>query len=107
MGVKYEGGDLFNTAINGLTAVPGVTSEMVYETARPLIEGLLRLGWDNAGSTVGEHEGNPAVVAAFKDNGVPLFCDTGHPDNGESCEVPDRGHERPHRDFLGRTWTSA
>lgn len=104
MGVKYEGGDLFGDVMKGLTDVPGVTPEMVYETARPLIASLLKLGWDNAEGTVGMYDDKPYVVAAFRDNGVLLFCGSEHPDDGEPCEGLERGHEAPHKDYLGRTW---
>lgn len=106
MGVKYEGGELFDAAIRGLLAVPGVTPEMVYETARPLIAGLLEFHWDNAESTVSMYDDNPAVVEAFKDNGVLLFCGAQHHDDGESCEEPERGHKGPHKDCLGRAWVT-
>lgn len=106
MGVKYGGGDIFDAAMRGLMAVPGVTPEMIYETARPLIKSLLDLGWDNADGTVGLYDDNPAIVAAFQDNGILLFCGAEHPDDGESCEGVQRGHKVPHRDYLGRTWTS-
>jgi hypothetical protein len=105
MGVKYNGGDVFDAAIQGLMAVPGVTDEMVYETARPLIRSLLDLYWDNADGTVGMYDDKPAIVAAFKDNGIMLFCGGEHPDDGESCEGLERGHAEPHRDHLGRIWT--
>jgi hypothetical protein len=104
MSVKYDGGNVFDAAMRGLMAVPGVTPEMIHETARPLIRSLLDLHWDNADGTVGMYDDNPAIVEAFRENGILLFCGAEHPDDGEPCEGIQRGHTVPHRDHLGRTW---
>ncbi len=107
MGVKYDGGDIFDAAMNGLMGCPGVTPEMVRRTAEPLIRELLAFGWNNAESTVGEYDENAEIVAAFKANRVLLSCDAEHPDDGEPCEGDgmERGHDGPHRDHLGRAWS--
>lgn len=104
MGVKYEGGEIFEAVMKGLMDVPDVTWEMVFETAKPLIKGLLEFGWDNAESTLGIYDEDPAIVAAFKENGVLLSCGSENPDDGEPCDGLERGHGGSHRDCLGRTW---
>lgn len=110
MGVKYEGGDVFDATMKGLMAVPGVTPEMVYETARPLIRALLDLSWDNSHSTLGEwEEESPAVVAAFKDNSIFLTCGVEHATEPWQCEE-EKGHPpgTPHiegKGYTDRTWT--
>jgi hypothetical protein len=115
MGVKYEGGDIFDAALNGLMSCPGVTPEMIRKTAEPLIRELLAFGWNNPEGTLGMHaedpdesdEVNAAIVAAFRANSILLFCGAEHPDDGEPCEGDgmERGHLGQHKDHLGRAWT--
>lgn len=105
MGVKYEGGDIFEETMRALMNGPEATPEVIERTAEPLIRELLRFGWDNADGTLGLYQDNPAIVAAFKANGVLLFCEGEHPDDGEPCDGLGRGHEGPHQDCLKRTWS--
>lgn len=102
--MKQGASDVFNAAMQGLLATPGVTQEMVYETARPLIQNLLKLRWDAYGTAV-MYDDNPAIVRAFKDNGVLLPCEAEHPGDGGLCKDPERGHDGPHEDYWGNTWT--
>jgi hypothetical protein len=107
VGVKYNAGsDVFEPVIDELLPHRGVIGEIgLQKIASKLVHGLLELGWDNADGTLGLYDDSPAIVAAFKENGVLLFCGAEHPDDGESCEGAERGHTEPHRDHLGRTWT--
>lgn len=106
MGVKYEAGtDVFEPVMDELLPLKEqLGGEVVQRIASKLIGGLLGLGWNNAEGTVGVYDGEPAIVAAFREHGVLLFCGSEHPDDSEPCEDLERGHEGPHRDYLGRTW---
>lgn len=106
MGIKYEAGtDVFEPVMDELLPLKEqIGEEAVQRIASKLVSGLLGLGWGNAEGTVGVYDEEPAIVAAFKEHGVLLFCGAGHPDDGEPCEEAERGHEAPHKDHLGRTW---
>lgn len=106
MGVKYEGGDVFDAVMKPLLADAWVRSDTVQAVASGLVKSLLDLHWDNADATLGEYDENDAIVAAFKEHGILLPCQAEHPDDGESCEEPGRDHSTPHRDYLGRTWST-
>ncbi len=106
MGVKYDGGDIFDAAMNGLTSCPGVTPEMIRRTAEPLIKELLAFHWDNAEGTLGEYTDNPEIVAAFRANGILVKCDGEHPVNPWQCEE-EQGHYPGtlHKDYQRNTWS--
>lgn len=106
MGIKYEAGtDVFEPVMAVLLPLKEqVGEEAVQRIASRLIAGLLGLGWGNADGTVGMYDEEPAIVAAFQEHGVLLFCGAEHPDDDEPCDGLARGHEEPHRDHLGRTW---
>jgi len=108
VGAKYESGTaVFEPVMDELLPLKDQIGEAALQRiASKLIGGLLGFGWGNAEATVGVYDAEPTIVAAFKEHGVLLFCDAQHPDDGESCEEPERGHTAPHKDYLGRTWVN-
>lgn len=106
MGVKHGSGtEVFEPVMTLLLPLKEqIGAETLQKVASALAGGLLELGWDNAEGTVGMYDEEPAIVAAFKEHGILLFCGAEHPDDGEPCEGLGRGHKEPHRDYMGRIW---
>lgn len=105
MGIKYEGDEVFDPVMKALLDDAWVRSDTVQKVAFELIRGLMDNHWSTPENSLAAFEDNPHIVAAFKAHGVMLDCGEGHPGDGESCEGLKRGHEEPHQDYLGRTWT--
>ncbi len=107
MGIKYEAGtDVFEPVMDEILLVKEqIGAEAVQRIASKLIKALTEMGWNNAEGTVGVYDEEPAIVAAFAEHDILLFCGSEHPDDGEPCEGLARGHKEPHKDYLGRTWT--
>lgn len=107
MGVKYGAGDeVFEPVVDELLLHRSVLGEVgLQKIASKLVKGLLELGWGNAEGTLGMYDDNPAIVAAFKENGLLLACWSEHATEAWQCEA-ERGHypAAPHKDYQGNTW---
>lgn len=107
MGVKYDAGDqVFDPVADELLQVKDqIGEEAVQRILSKLVGGLLSLGRGNADGTLGAHEDEPSVVAAFAEHGVMLACMSENAEHGGVCEE-NRGHypDTDHKDFRGWTW---
>lgn len=108
MGAKYEAGDLvFEPVMDELLPLKEqIGSETLQRIASKLAGGLLKLHWDNADASLGLYDGEPAVVAAFREHGILLECMSENAERGGTCEE-ERGHYpgTEHKDFQGWTWS--
>lgn len=66
-----------------------------------LIKTLQDGDWDTADESLDEFKTDPAIVAAFRENGVYLTCDAEADDRW--CEK-ERGHQGEHCNWNGDTW---
>jgi hypothetical protein len=66
-----------------------------------LIKALQDGDWDTEGESLDEFENDPAVVQAFRDNGVIAYCNTNQ--GALWCEK-ERGHDGEHWDSSDATW---
>lgn len=107
MGAKYDAGDrVFDPVIAELLPLKEqLGEEALHRIASHLVGGLLALGWGNAESTLGAYDGEPAIVAAFREHNVLLKCTSEHDGHGGMCEE-EQGHHpaTDHKDYQGRTW---
>ncbi len=69
-----------------------------------LIETLRAGDWDTEHESLGEFQDDPAIVEAFRRNGVYENCDTDNPDEKWSWCRLEVGHEGDHSDGPGKTW---
>lgn len=110
MGAKHEaGGKVFEPVMDELLPLKGqIGEEALQRIASKLVSGLLDLHWDNADGSLGVYDGEPAVVAAFREHGILLKCMSEHAENPWQCEE-ERGHHpaTQHKDYWGNTWTDA
>jgi hypothetical protein len=66
--------------------------------------GALKDGdWDTEHESLDEFEGDPAIVEAFRKNGVIVHCGAESGD-GFDCEL-ERGHDGDHADYKGQQWS--
>lgn len=97
-----SGGEVFDPVARELqgAAAPVEVRERV---CRVLIDALQNRGWDTEGESLGEFQDDPAIVRAFKANGVVLQCLAEHETRPWQCER-EQGHVSDHRDYQGNTW---
>lgn len=100
-------GYIFDPVASAMQRV-GATDEQKTEVLSVLIKALHDGDWDTDGESLGEFEGDPAIVEAFRRNGVFVTCDDEYdgPDGWSYCEE-ERSHEGDHKDWRGRVWRRA
>lgn len=80
----------------------GVAPEVKTEVLAELIRQMQMGDWDTEGESLDEFQGDPAIVEAFRRNGVILHCGQ---IGSVWCEL-ERGHSGDvHKDYAGKTWT--
>lgn len=61
-------------------------------------------GWDTADESLDQFRHDPAIVEAFRRNGVVITCDAYDDERHLGCEL-ETGHDGYHRCWNGQTWT--
>jgi hypothetical protein len=84
----------------------GATDEVKTKVCSVLI-GVFRDGdWDTEEESLGEFQDDPAIVAAFREHGIVLYCHAEGQvqDVWMSCERERDHSESTHSDMNGREW---
>ena len=103
MGWASAGG-IFVPVANKLVEL-GVFDDIRREVCSVLIATLQEGDWDTESESLGEFADDPAIVQAFRENGVYLInCEAEHPDVKWCWCRLEGGHESDHDDERGHTW---
>jgi hypothetical protein len=96
-------GEIFNPVAQALidTNAPDDTKTRVLGD---LIKQLQSGGWDTEDESLERFTHDPAVVEAFRRNGVYVHCDAYDQSNDLDCNL-ETGHAGDHRDCRGATWS--
>ena len=98
-----SGGDIFDPVADKLIDL-GVEDQIKTQVLSTLIECLRNRDWDTEEESLGSYDDDPAIVEAFRRNGIVLRCaEEGGPDGDWWCEKV-RHHASDHEDYLGRKW---
>lgn len=90
-------GEIFDPVAQAMIDL-GATAEMTTKVLSTLIAQLQEGDWDTEDESLGEFQDHPAIVEAFRQNGIVLPCDE------QDCEL-GRGHGGDfHEDYMGDTW---
>jgi hypothetical protein len=82
----------------------GASDEVKTGVCSALIESLQGGDWDTEGESLGEFQDDPAIVAAFREQGVFLeYCDERRPGVPWRYCRDEAGHKGAHEDNQG-TW---
>lgn len=85
----------------------GATDDVKREVCSVLIAALQNRGWDTESESLGTYPDDPAIVAAFKQNGIVQTCaNEDGPGWAGWCEL-ELGHDGDHDDDCGNTWPKA
>lgn len=93
-------GSIFDPVAQALIDA-GATDELKTTVLGKLIKQLQNGDWDTEGESLDEFADDPAIVAAFRANGVVIHC--GDENDERWCEN-ERDHKDDHRDWRGETW---
>lgn len=96
-------GQIFDPVARALIEA-GASDDLKRKTLSALIGQLQEGDWDTEDASLDEFADDPAIVQAFRDNGVILRCDNEDgPADADVCEL-EVGHWEDHKDYDGRTW---
>jgi len=96
--------DIFDPVADAL--IEANVSDEIKTRILSILNSTLQDGdWHTEGESLGEYQDDPAIVQAFRQNGIVVHCsDEGGPNGDWWCEE-ERNHTTDHKDFLGRTWS--
>jgi hypothetical protein len=98
-----SGDQVFDPVARELIAA-GAEADMKRRVLSVLIRQLRERGWDTEGESLGLFADDPAIVEAFRENGIVQNCgDEDGPDDSDWCSQ-ELGHDGNHRDDLGHSW---
>lgn len=103
-----SGGEVFDPVALALIN-NRATDEMKTAVLTDLIAALQNRDWDTEGESLGEYQDDPAIVEAFRRNGVIIACQAENQDVHVTqwCTL-ERGHGgESHEDTGGRRWPAA
>jgi len=95
-----SGGNIFDPVARSLIEC-GADDTTKRKALGTLIDALRDADWDTEGESLCEFYGDPAVVQAFRDNGIIRYCNVN--DGALWCEK-EWGHKGDHWDSSGTTW---
>lgn len=99
-------GDIFDPVAQALIDA-GASDDIKRRTLSKLIRKLKDGDWDTESESLGQFSDDPAIVDAFRENGVVVACgDEDGPDGADWCEL-ERDHEGDHEDYDGTSWPRA
>lgn len=84
----------------------GAPDDIKIKVCSALIKSLHSGDWDTDGESLGQYADDPAIVQAFRENGVVIECHDEYEPDSEwfSCEL-ELEHEGDHHElFSGKTW---
>lgn len=93
-------GEIFDPVATAMIEL-NAPDEMKTEVLGKLIAALQGGDWDTECESLDCFADDPAIVAAFRQNGVILHCNDEQ--DGDWCEL-ERGHDSDHDDTDGHTW---
>lgn len=95
-----SGGNVFDPVARSLVDC-GADDATKRKVLGKLIDTLRDADWDTCNESLEEFEDDPAIVQAFRDNGVILYCNV---NKGALWCEKEKGHDGDHWDSSGDTW---
>ncbi len=80
----------------------GAPDEMKVRVLGDLIGALQEGDWDTENESLDQFKDDQAIVEAFRQHDVIVYCDNEN-DQGEEC-VLERDHDDDHADYRGARW---
>ena len=102
MGWASAGG-IFDPVAQGLINA-GASDDVKIQVLTLLIKALKDGDWDTEDESLDQFRDDPAIVEAFRRNGVYDYCDDEH--DRRFCEL-EKGHTGDHDNKRGWTWPHA
>lgn len=97
-------GSIFDPVAQALITA-GATDDMKTTVLADLIRSLQDGDWDTESESLDQFKHDPAIVEAFRRNGVYIHCDAYDEEHDLDCNL-ETGHTGDHRTWNGQTWAS-
>jgi len=99
-----EAREIFDPVAQALIDV-GASDEIKTRTCNALIKALQSWGWEAESDSLERFAGDPAIVAAFRENRIIRHCcERPHPTDVLNWCVLEINHDEDHKGYHGKTW---